>query len=154
MKSKVLLLLIALTIGGMNPVTAAALDDRNEFGMGLLLGEPSGINAQFFWTSKSALDFTGAWSWRDWFFVSADYQIYDYILDSPREWKWYYGLGAYLTIPENEDGTIGARIPLGVKYHFPHSPIDFWAEVAPALQIAPDTEPELQGGLGVTFWIR
>ena len=134
--------------------SAIAEEDKNEFGLGVVLGEPSGLNGQFYWTDKTAMDITAAWSWRDWFSVSADYQVYDYILDSPREWKWYWGGGAYMTLPQNEQGTFGVRIPLGIKYHIPHSPVDIWGEVDPALQLIKSTEPEIQGGIGITFWLK
>lgn len=131
-----------------------AADGRanSEFGLGLVVGEPSGLNAQFFWGPKSAVDVTAAWSWNDWFMTTADFQVYDYIGDAPREWRWYYGLGGYLAVPEH-DGILGIRIPLGIKYHVPHSQIDVWAEVAPALQVIPGTEAEFHGGLGVTLWL-
>ncbi len=132
----------------------ASAGERSETGIGLILGEPSGVNAQFFWSSRSAVDITAAWSFDDWFQVMGDYQVYDYILDAPREWKWTYGVGAYLALPDNESGTMGLRIPLGIKYHFPHSNIDVWVEAAPALQVAPDTKGLLQGGLGLTYWIK
>ncbi len=143
-------LLIFTVIGGQYSVYAK---DRQEAAIGLLLGEPSGINGQVFWSSRSAVDLTVAWSWSDWVQVIGDYQIYDYILDAPREWKWTYGLGAYLALPENEGGTFGVRVPVGVKYHWPHSYIDTWIELAPALQVAPDTEARLQAGIGITYWL-
>ena len=129
-------------------------EEKNDIGLGVVLGEPSGINGQFFWSQRSAVDITAAWSWRDWFFASADYQIYDYILDSPREWKWFYGVGLFAATPENEHGRFGIRIPVGVRYRFPHSDIDAWAEAAPALRLFDETVPELQGGIGITFWIK
>jgi hypothetical protein len=129
-------------------------EEKNEIGLGLVLGEPTGVNAQFFWSERTAIDVTVAWSWKDWLFTSVDYQIYDYILDSPREWRWYYGLGAYIALPENEHGRLGVRIPVGLKYHFPHSAIDVWAEAAPALRLIDKTKPDLQGGLGITFWLK
>ena len=132
----------------------AEAQERDEFGLGLMIGEPSGLNAQFFWGPKTAVDVTAAWSFNDWFMTMADFQIYDYIGDAPREWRWYYGLGGYLALPENEDGTLGIRVPLGIKYHFPHSYVDVWAEVAPALKLVPETEAAFQGGLGLTFWLK
>jgi hypothetical protein len=136
-------------------VIDADAQDRDEFGMGLLIGEPSGLNAQFFWGPRTAVDVTAAWSLSDeWFMTIADFQVYDYIGDAPREWRWYYGLGGYLALPENDDGTLGVRIPLGIKYHFPHSYIDVWAEVAPALELVPETQAAFQGGLGLTFWLK
>ena len=143
------LLMVACWCNGV-----AAAEEKSEFGLGLVLGEPSGLNGQFLWSERSAIDITAAWSWRDWFFTSADFQMYDYILDSPREWKWYWGGGAYLTLPKNDQGTFGVRVPLGIKYHIPHSPVDLWIEADPALQLIKSTEAELQGGFGVTFWLK
>jgi hypothetical protein len=148
------LLVGLLVLAGSVGATTPALTNRNDFGLGFMLGEPSGLDAQFFWSQKSAIDVNVAWSWKDWFFVAADYQVYNKLADSPPEWRWYYGLGGYLTTPHNEDGTLGLRVPLGVKYRFPNSPVDIWGEIDPALQLVPDTTPELQGGIGVTFWLR
>jgi hypothetical protein len=145
-------LLLALALS--SDLLASDLKDRREFGAGIVLGEPSGLNGQFFWSSNTAIDVTAAWSWRDWFMTAADFQVYNYIWDAPREWTWYYGLGAYLALPENESGTLGVRVPVGLKYSFPHSYLDVWAEVDPALQLIKDTEAELHGGIGVTFWFH
>lgn len=147
--SAVLVLIAALLF-----VHPSSANDQNELGIGMVVGEPSGIHSQFFWSHCSAIELTAAWSWNDWLSVSSDFQMYDYVLDWPREWKWYYGLGAYLTFPENEDGTFGARIPLGIKYHFPHSIVDIWLEADPALELVPDTQAQFQCGLGVTFWLK
>jgi hypothetical protein len=152
MRTKLCWIVMIMMIMSMSCMAHA--EEKNDIGIGLVLGEPSGLNTQFFWTQRSAIDVTVAWSWKDWLFISTDYQVYDYILDSPREWKWYYGLGVYTVFPKNEDGKFGLRIPLGLKYHFPHSDIDAWAEVAPALRLVDKTEAELQGGLGLTFWIK
>jgi len=140
------LLLFLLAMSG----TAA---ERNEFGLGLTLGEPAGIHGQFYWGPRSAIEVTTAWSWHDWFMTTVDFQIYDYLLDSPDEWRWYYGLGAYVALPENENGTFGVRVPVGIKYHFPHSYVDVWAEIDPALRLIDETTAEFQAGIGVTFWL-
>ena len=153
MKKLWLLILVALCLV---PALAfsESLDKRNEFGLGLILGEPSGVNAQFYWAERSSLSFTAAWSVHDWLFISADYEILNRLGDSPPEWHWFYGLGGYLGTPHNSQGLIGARIPLGIKYRIPDSVVDVWGEVVPALQLAPDTQGEIQGGVGVTFWIK
>jgi hypothetical protein len=144
--------LIALTAG--RTVLAESLENRNDFGLGFVLGEPSGLNGQFYWSQRSAIDITAAWSWNDWMMVIGDFQVYNNIADSPHNWKWYYGVGAYLALPENDNGTFGVRVPLGLRYRIPQSAVDIWGEVAPALRVVPDTEPVLQGGLGVTFWLK
>lgn len=131
-----------------------ALEKGRELGLGIVLGEPSGVLGQFFMTRSSLLDVTLAWSLDDWAMVAADYQIYNNLADAPPEWMWYYGGGGYVAFPENSDGIIGVRIPVGISYSFPRSIVDVWLEIDPALQLAPDTEAELQGGAGVTFWLK
>lgn len=129
--------------------------DRDGFGIGPVLGEPTGLNGQFFWDNSAALDVTAAWSWNEWLLLSADFQMYDFLMDMPREWKWYYGGGVYMSIA-NEDGddnSFGVRVPLGLKYHFPYTIVDVWGEVAPGVELAPATKGSIQGGIGLTFWL-
>jgi hypothetical protein len=154
MKTYVQMMIIAILLLLAVSHAAAADGENREFGLGIVLGEPSGINGQFYWGPKTAIDVTTAWSFHDWFMVTGDFQVYNYILDSPREWKWYYGFGAYLALPNNDHGSFGVRIPLGLRYHIPHSVVDVWGEVDPALRLVDKTEADLQGGIGVTFWIK
>ncbi len=137
-----------------NLTPASLADEKSEIGVGIVLGEPTGLNAQFFWNRNSAIDLTAAWSLGDWFTVTGDFQIYNYLLDAPREWRWYYGLGSYMTFPDDEDLTLGVRIPVGIKYHFPYSAIDVWAEAAPGIELLEDTEAIIHGGIGLTFWLK
>lgn len=150
---KAILFTVLLTLIVL-PHRAAALTPGREVGVGIVLGEPSGVLAQFFMTRKSVLDVTAAWSFDQWFMVAADYQTYNYIADAPPEWRWYYGVGGYAAFPENEDGIVGVRVPLGISYSFPRSFIDLWLEIDPALKLVPKTEAALQGGLGVTLWLK
>lgn len=65
--------------------SSALAKDRNQFGIGPFVGEPTGLNAQFFWDKSSAVDVGTAWSWDKWLLVSADFQMYDFFMDMPRE---------------------------------------------------------------------
>jgi hypothetical protein len=133
---------------------ATNLEGRDEVGLGVILGEPSGLHGTFYWGQQQAIDVTAAWSFHDWFMLAGDMQFYNYIPNSPHEWRWFYGAGAYLAVPSNDQGVFGVRIPLGLKYRFPHSPVDVYAEIVPALKLVPETEAVLQGGLGITFWVK
>jgi hypothetical protein len=148
------LITVFLFFMSVSAAYAASDKDSHEFGLGIVLGEPSGINGQFYWGPKTAIDVTAAWSFHDWLMVAGDFQVYNYILDSPREWKWYYGIGTYLALPKNDHGSFGVRIPLGLRYHIPHSVVDVWGEVDPALKLVDETAADLQGGIGVTFWLK
>ena len=135
--------------------SSALAKDRNQFGIGPFVGEPTGLNAQFFWDKSSAVDVGTAWSWDKWLLVSADFQMYDFFMDMPREWQWYYGGGVFMNLAndDHDDNTFGVRVPLGMKYHFPYSIVDAWAEVAPGVELAPKTKFSFQGGIGLTFWL-
>jgi len=129
--------------------------DRNGFGIGPVIGEPTGLNAQFFWDQSSAVDVGAAWSWDEWLLLSADFQMYDFFMDMPREWKWFYGGGVYMTLANDthKDNSFGVRVPLGMRYHFPYSIVDVWGEVDPGVELAPETKFAFQGGIGLTFWL-
>ncbi|MCL4304718.1 hypothetical protein KJZ99_02290 [bacterium] len=148
-------LIFASTIALLALNSDSIARERDGFGIGPYLGEPTGLNMQFFWDKSSAVDFNAAWSWDEWLMLSADFQMYDYLMDMPREWKWFYGGGVYMTVANNgdEDNTLGLRVPFGLKYHIPYTIMDVWAEVAPALELAPDTQGRFQGGIGLTFWL-
>ncbi|MBU0692400.1 hypothetical protein KKH18_11390 [bacterium] len=128
--------------------------DKNEIGLGIVLGEPTGLNTQFFWSNNSAVDVTAAWSLGDWLTLAADYQIYNYLADLPREYKWYYGLGTYATFPDDKDLTFGVRVPFGIKYHIPYTSMDTWVEAAPGLELVEDTEAIIHAGVGITWWLK
>ncbi|MCC6477119.1 hypothetical protein IT157_08690 [bacterium] len=132
---------------------AHAEKNRDEFGLGLVVGEPTGLNAQFFWDRAASVDVTAAWSWSEWLLLSADFQMYDYVMDMPREWKWYYGFGGYLSVDDDDDNRFGVRVPLGLRYSIPYTIMDVWAEAAPGMELAPDTKVSVQAGLGLTFWL-
>jgi hypothetical protein len=152
---KRLLLMIALFLAVYGIPGFAAIR-QGEIGLGIVLGEPSGAVGQFFMTNNSLLDVTVAWSFREElnFMTAVDYQIYNNIGDAPREWSWYYGAGGYFAFPKHHDGILGVRVPLGIAYSFPHSKVDAWVEVDPGLRLIPDTDADLMGGIGVTFWIK
>ncbi len=47
---------------------------------------------------------------------------------------------------------LGVRIPLGLDYVFQEAPFDVFIEVAPIVNLVPETEFDLSGGVGVRFW--
>ena len=53
---------------------------------------------------------------------------------------------------EDDDTKVGIRIPLGVDYIFAESPFDVFVEIAPILNLVPETEFDWSGGVGARFW--
>jgi hypothetical protein len=154
MKRKMLLVLSVSVLLLSGCAFGQKLENNNEVGVGFMLGEPSGLDAQFFWSKRSALDIGVAWSLQDWLMITGDWQVYNTIADSPPEWKWFYGAGAWIALPKSDQGNFGVRVPIGIKYRIPNSIVDIWGKVAPGIRLIPDTRAEIMGGVGVTFWIK
>ena len=53
----------------------------------------------------------------------------------------------------NSDDKIGIRIPVGLSYLFANSPLEFFVEVVPLLDLSPDTELDFNGGLGLRYYL-
>jgi hypothetical protein len=66
-------------------------------------------------------------------------------------WKFYLGIGGSLKL-EEDDSRLGLRVPFGVNYLFKSSPFDFFAEIAPILDLAPATEIRMNFGVGIRYF--
>jgi hypothetical protein len=141
----------ALTLGALLALTSIGFGAR-DFGVGILLGQPSGLKTSISIREPLFLDCGAAWSWDDWLLIFADCRFEEYVSPRSLNWRWYYGLGGYVGIPESEDGILGARIPIGASYHFPYSSFEVFGELVPALQLVPKTRARLQGGIGLLVW--
>lgn len=128
---------------------------QNKFGLGIILGEPTGISAKVWVGSNNALDFAAAWSFKGdgHLLLQGDYVWHSYI-DQTYSGKaaFYYGIGGRIIF--SDDPLVGARIPLGLDYKFSSAPIDIFAEIVPILDLVPSTNFNLGGGIGVRFWFN
>lgn len=126
------------------------------FGLGIILGEPTGVSAKLWTGSVNALDFAAAWSFKgdgD-LLLQADYVWHSFNLINVSSGKLplYYGIGGRIIF--SNDPYIGARIPVGLDYEFANAPIDIFVEIVPILDLAPSTKFNLGGGIGVRFWFN
>lgn len=126
------------------------------FGLGIVLGEPTGISAKLWTGSANAFDFAAAWSFKGdgHLLLQADYvwHSFDLIRVSSGRLPLYYGIGGRVILAD--DPLLGIRIPLGLNYQFSSAPVDIFAEIAPILDLIPSTDFDLGGGLGVRFWFN
>ncbi|MDE3058704.1 MAG: hypothetical protein KGJ59_12185 [Bacteroidota bacterium] len=138
------------TPAGQN--VAAAQD--NGFGAGVMVGAPTGISMKLWQSRTTALDGAIAWSFgkASELQFNVDYVIHNFgvIKVEKGSLPFYYGIGA--RVQAGSDASFGVRIPLGLDYLFEHDPLDVFFEIAPILQIAPSTEFDLDGTIGVRFF--
>ncbi|MCE9613699.1 MAG: hypothetical protein K8T26_05445 [Lentisphaerae bacterium] len=137
------------------------------FGLGLILGEPTGISAKYWLSSTRALDAAAAWSLSDDERVQlhADYLLHNEDLIHPKDLHEklpvYYGIGGRILLSDSDNGRghddderLGIRFPLGVTYLFVTSPLDVFAEIVPVLDLVPDTDLELSAAIGARFYFN
>lgn len=135
------------------PLTARAKNQR-VFGLGVILGEPTGLSAKL-WTSRTtALDGALAWSFgrEDAFHIHGDFLFHDYHLIKVSEGKLpvYYGIGGRLKL--ELESLLGVRFPLGLNYQFAKAPLDLFIEIVPILELVPATDFNLNAAIGMRFF--
>ncbi len=122
-------------------------------GLGVILGEPSGISIKNWIGGSTAIQGALAWSIRhDNVYVHADYLLHNYNLVQVAVGRLpiYYGIGARFYAAD--DPGLGVRVPVGLNYQFGDLPLDAFAELVPVLDVLPETEFDLSGAIGLRYF--
>lgn len=140
----------------------AVAQDRG-FGMGIIVGEPAGLSLKN-WTSRTTA-VAGAFAWafdpNTSFHIHADYLFHEYDIFRPESGRLplYYGLGARVKFDDRDRGRrretktrVGARIPLGMNYHFERAPVDLFLELVPIVDVAPKTDVSVNAAIGARYF--
>jgi len=145
-------IVILMLITMFFPCTALAQDA--DFGLGIILGEPTGISFKKWTGSQTAIDGAVAWSFsnKDSLHLHADYLVHNFNLIKVERGRLplYYGLGIRLKLEEKS--RFGFRIPVGISYIFEKASLDIFFELVPMLDLAPDTVFKIAGGIGIRYF--
>jgi hypothetical protein len=125
------------------------------FGLGIIVGEPTGLSAKVWLSENSAFDAAAAWSFEgeDALHLHGDFLLHRFDLNSVDDFSipFYYGLGGRIK-QEDDDSLLGVRLPLGLLFLWEDERIDFFIELVPIMDLAPDTDFRLNGGVGVRYY--
>ncbi len=136
--------------------TTASSVDHGTFGIGVILGEPTGLSAKMWTTKTTGFDLGLAWSWSGdgHLHIHGDYLFHKFgFFDvSQGALPFYIGIGGRILLRDNADDRIGVRIPVGLEYYFDDLPIAVFGELVPILDLAPSTDFDINGGIGVRFY--
>jgi hypothetical protein len=128
------------------------------FGLGVMIGQPTGFNFKFWRLNDTAFDAGLAWSFgsESSLNLHVDYLLHDFsYLSSYRgNMPFYYGIGGRLKFQSKKDNRFGIRIPLGAAYHFPKAPLDIFFEIAPIIDFVPETDLDFNIGIGARFYFK
>lgn len=140
---------------GMFLVLAApAVEGRNGLGIGVIIGEPTGISLKVWSSSTTAIDAAAAWSFKKEgkLHLHMDYLFHNFRLFKARHGKLplYYGIG--VRVKFEEETRVGVRFPVGICYILRETPIDIFFEIVPLLDVVPETEFNFNGSIGVRYF--
>jgi hypothetical protein len=139
-----------------SPVIGAGNAQERGVGVGVILGEPTGLSAKFWTGSGSAIDLGLAYSFRSkgHFHIHMDYLLhFPYTIQSTERVPLYAGLGGRLAAGSGR-GVFGLRLVGGIAYWPRSTPLEFFLELAPIVDLAPATELSANGGIGARFYFR
>jgi uncharacterized protein DUF3996 len=145
---------------------------NKKFGVGLELGEPTGVNAKLFLQPDQALDFGLGEIYHhyyggDGFHAYVDYLWHPTVLTEAEafELPFYVGVGGriwqfdYTCGPDNCTGAdaFGIRVPVGVSFDFNNVPLDIFVQLTPTLDFFRDYRPhdfalDIDFSVGIRFW--
>ncbi len=140
-----------------------------QFGLGFLLGEPTGISFRWFFYETQGIDALAAWAW-GWdhhqkviFHVDYLFRFYDLIPIPKGDTALYVGGGlqvgmfdhaSYDNYYHNDQDwmfLLALRLPGGILYQVRSFPIEVLFELAFLLNILPDLAPDFNVGIGLRF---
>lgn len=157
------ILILAIFLG-MLLFSTTAQGQRDGLGIGITVGEPTGLSIKKFLSGSDALQAGLAWSFRrtsgapftgsnrGFLYFHLDY-LKHYYLTSGRtglQIPFYIGIGGFTVLRDNP--VLGLRIPLGLAIHFGSLPMDAFFEVVPGLGLAPGTEFHVGYAVGGRFY--
>lgn len=127
-------------------------------GIGFQVGDPTGLNLQFYRATGMYTDILFAWDLDDFFFVNV-HGLWDQHLDARQRLHVYYGPGAFLGVRDRKRGedfdrnnpVVGLSGNLGLNLVFGRA--ELFGQVTPRLSLTPGTDFNLGGGVGMRFFL-
>ena len=152
MKNNLLKIILVMII--FSTISAA---QTKGFGLGILVGEPTAVSAKYWTSGSTAFDFGIGYSFEknSYLNIHADYLFHvKNIFETTENISFYYGPGARLRFVENATTRLGFRFDVGLVWIPRNAPIDVYIELAPILDIIPETDFLFNSGVGVRFFFN
>jgi hypothetical protein len=132
------------------------------FGLGAIVGEPTGLVGKLWLGSIVAIDGAVAWSFgkegkegeedeeKGAFQLHTDCLLHNF----EGRIRTYYGIGARIKFGDQfeDKRRVGIRVPVGVTYLFAKSPLDIFVEILPLIDLAPNTDASINGSIGLRYY--
>jgi hypothetical protein len=140
---------------------------KHNFGLGVIVGEPTGLSAKLWTSQTNAFDFGLGWSVggdrigrnighydggsRVHFHM--DYLWHSFgVIRSAERVQLYYGLGGRFNNGGDYESSLALRAAFGAAWVPSEIPIDVFLELVPSFQFAPSTGFGLDAGIGARYY--
>jgi hypothetical protein len=132
----------------------AAFTAQDGFGIGFILGSPSGLSGSLPIGPSNAFNAVIGYDvTRDInLHLQADYVWIrsDLIPVEIGKVSLYYGPGAFARI--SGEAALGIRVVGGIDYRFQDAPLQFFLEIGPGINVVPNTAANVGAGLGLRYY--
>jgi hypothetical protein len=147
-------------------VQGAVTQDRG-FGLGVIIGEPTGLSAKYWVSRVNAIDFGLGWSvGGNWVGRSRSHDDrgrrvhyhMDYLwhsfnaIHSSQRFPLYYGIGGRLNAGAGYDESLAIRGVIGIAWLPLNTPADFFIEIVPSFELLPASAFGLDAGIGARYY--
>ena len=142
--------LICILAAGLSPLRG---QEEEDFGAGLIIGDPTGITGKFWLKNGCALDggvgldgtptLYGDYLWHSWKVLPQT---------SGGKFPAYLGVGVQIG-NSSHDGS-GLRLVAGAAYWLPRNPLEIFLELVPLFRFSSDDRINLNLGLGLRYYFR
>jgi len=146
---------------------AGVFAQERPFGLGVILGEPTGISAKLWVSHATAFDFGLGWSVggdrindynggydggsRVHFHMDYLWHWFDAIHSSER-FPLYTGIGGQINSGAGYSSSVAIRGVGGIAWMPRQTPIDIFLEIVPCFQVAPSTGFGIDAGIGIRYF--
>jgi len=164
-----LVLVAVVMLMNARSASASEVATSKKFGIGGMLGAPSGLSMKYYFSPKHALDVgvgVGFWGGAA-LYTHVDYKFHIMLTQaSAFDLPFYFGVGAKLSLwftdhPHSywgdnraRDGRLGfgVRVPVGIAFNLNKLPLDIFVEVVPGVGLFPGIGAFVDGAVGVRYY--
>jgi len=134
--------------------SAPARAESGAFGLGLIVGQPTGLTGAYELSDRTAIDAAlglAIFDDRD-FYVHVEFLWYlpTLLRGDGVELSAYLGIGGFLVT--HDDPVIGARAPFGLSLDFSAAPLQLFLEASVLLSVVPDFHGDVRGAAGFRYY--
>jgi len=146
-------IVLIIVLGGLIFPSCLKAQDRG-VGLGIILGQPTGVSLKAWTARNQAVDVAVAWAFdkEEAIHVHADYLFHNFRLFRVEKGQFvlYYGIGC--RVKAESRTRFGIRIPIGLSYLFEDAPLEIFFELGPIMDVSPRTVFRMTTGVGIRYY--